>query len=69
MSKELKVIEVLSESGKSYEDAISNAVEESSKSLRHIRSVYVNEQSATVKDGKVDKYRVNLKITFEVNQG
>ena len=67
MAKVLKVIEVLSESSKSYEEAIANAVEESSKSVRNIRSVYVNEQSATVKDGKVDKYRVNLKLTFEVD--
>jgi flavin-binding protein dodecin len=67
MATVLKVIEVLSESAKSYEDAIANAVEETSKSVRHIRSAYVNEQSVTVKDGKVDKYRVNVKITFEVD--
>ena len=67
MGKVLKVIEVLSESGKSYEDAIRTAVEESSKSLRNIRSAYVNEQSVTVKDGKVDKFRVNVKLTFEVD--
>ncbi|MTB51543.1 dodecin family protein [Lewinella sp. W8] len=67
MAKVLKVIEVLSESAKSYEEAIANAVEETSKSVRHIRSAYVNEQSVTVKDGKVDKYRVNVKITFEVD--
>jgi len=67
MGKVLKVIEVLSESDKSYEDAIKNAVESTAKSVRHIRSVYVNEQSATVKDGKVDKFRVNVKLTFEVD--
>ncbi len=67
MSKVLKVIEVLSESGKSYEDAIAKGVKETSKSLRNVRSAYVNEMSATIKDGKVDKYRVNLKITFAVD--
>ena len=67
MAKVLKVIEVLAESSTSFEEAISNAVENTAKSVRHIRSVYVNEQSATVKDGKVDKYRVNVKITFEVD--
>ncbi len=67
MGKVLKVIEVLSESSNSYEEAIKNAVEDSSKSVRHIRSAYVNEQSVTVKDGKVDKFRVNVKITFEVD--
>jgi len=67
MAKVLKVIEVLAESSDSYEDAIKNAVESTAKSVRHVRSAYVNEQSVTVKDGKVDKFRVNVKITFEVD--
>ena len=62
----LKVIEVLANSDKSWEDAANNAVHHASKSVKNIRSVYINEQSATVKDGKMDNYRVNVKITFEV---
>lgn len=63
----LKVIEVLANSNKSWEDATDNAVKQASKSVKNIKSVYVNEQSCTVKDGEVDEYRVNVKITFEVN--
>ncbi|WP_046755135.1 dodecin family protein [Kordia jejudonensis] len=62
----LKVIEVLSNSKKSWEDATSKAVKNASKSVKNIRSVYVNEQSAIVQDGTVVEYRVNLKLTFEV---
>lgn len=62
----LKVIEVLSNSSKSWEDATNSAVKEASKTVKNIRSVYVQEQSAVVKDGAVAEYRVNLKITFEV---
>jgi len=62
----LKVIEVLANSNKSWEDATKQALAQASKSVKNIRSVYVNEQSATVKDGKIDDYRVNVKITFEV---
>lgn len=62
----LKVIEILANSDKSWEDAANNAVKEASKSVKNIRSVYINEQSATVKDGKMDNFRVNVKITFEV---
>ena len=62
----LKVIEVLSGSSKSWEDATQKAVEKASKSVKHIRSVYVQDQSAQVKDGKVTEYRVNLKLTFEI---
>ena len=62
----LKVIEVLANSSKSWEDATNKALEQASKSVKNIRSIYINEQSATVKDGKIDNYRVNVKITFEV---
>lgn len=63
----LKVIEVLANSDKSWEDATKSAVAHASKSVKNIRSVYINEQSATVEDGKMVNYRVNVKITFEVN--
>lgn len=62
----LKVIEILSSSEISWEDATKKAVEKAAKSVKHIRSVYVQEQSAAVKDGKVSEFRVNLKITFEL---
>lgn len=62
----LKVIEVLSNSDKSWEDATKKAVVHASKSVKNIRSVYVQDQSANVKDGEVTEFRVNLKITFEV---
>ncbi|WP_290699049.1 dodecin family protein [Lacinutrix sp.] len=63
----LKVIEVLSNSDKSWEDATKKAVKHASKSVKNIRSVYVQDQSASVKDGEVSDFRVNLKVTFEVN--
>ncbi|MDX1768983.1 dodecin family protein [Arenibacter troitsensis] len=63
----LKVIEVLANSNKGWEDAAKNAVEQASKTVKNIRSVYIKEQSATVTDGKLSDYRVNVKITFEVN--
>ena len=62
----LKVIEVLSSSDKSWEDATRKAVAQASKSLKNIRSVYVQDQSAAVKNNEVTEFRVNLKITFEI---
>jgi len=63
----LKVIEVLSNSSESWEDATKKAVKQASKSVKNIRSVYVQDQSAIVKDGEVTEFRVNVKLTFEVN--
>ncbi|MEL6922486.1 MAG: dodecin family protein [Bacteroidota bacterium] len=62
----LKVIEILANSPKSWEDATARAVKRASKSVNNIRSVYVQSQSATVKGDKVSEFRVNLKVTFEV---
>ncbi len=62
----MKVIEVLSDSSKSWEDAAAKGIERTSKSVKGIKSAFVQSQSITVKGGAVDKYRVNLKITFEV---
>ncbi len=62
----LKVLEILSESTTSWEDAVARGIEKASESVRNIRSGYVQDQSVTVADGKVKTYRVNLKVTFEV---
>lgn len=62
----LKVIELLSSSEVSWEEATRKAVTEASKTLKHIRSVYVQEQSAVVKEDQVTEFRVNLKLTFEI---
>ncbi|WP_104734763.1 dodecin family protein [Hanstruepera ponticola] len=62
----LKVIEILSNSDKSWEDATRKAVKEASQTINNIKSVYVKEQSAIVDGDNVTEFRVNLKITFEV---
>jgi len=62
----MKVIEVLSNSKESWEDATATGIEKASKSVKNIKSAFVQSQSVTVKDGKVEEYRVNLKLTFEV---
>ncbi|MBU2995189.1 dodecin family protein [Cellulophaga baltica] len=63
----LKVIEVLANSETSWEDATKKALAQASKSVQNIRSVYINEQSASVENGEISQYRVNVKITFEIN--
>lgn len=62
----MKVIEVLSNSDKSWEDATKKAVKQASKSVKNIKSVFVQSQSAVVDGDDVIEFRVNLKVTFEV---
>lgn len=69
MPKIVKVIEILSESPRSWEDAAQNVVAEASKTLHNVRSVYIKEFSASVDAEKVTSYRVNAKVTFEMERG
>lgn len=60
----LKVIEVLAESDNSWEDAAQNAVTTAGKTVRGIKSIYLENIEAAVEDRKIAKYRVNGKISF-----
>lgn len=59
-----KVTEIISSSSKSFDDAVENGIERASKTLKGITGAWVADQKVTVKDGKVDEYRVVLKVTF-----
>ncbi len=60
----LKVIEVLAESERSWEDAAQIAVANASETLNNIRSIYIKEFNAEVENGKIIRYRINAKISF-----
>ena len=60
----LKVIEVLAESAKSWEDAAQYAVDKANSSVRNVRSIYIKNLEAQVEEGKIKKYRINGKISF-----
>jgi dodecin len=63
-----KVIEVLSQSEKSWEDAAQLAVRDAGKTLKNIKSIYVENFEAIVENGQITRYRLNGKITFEVER-
>lgn len=60
----LKVIEILASSKESWEDATALAVKKASKTLKNVRSAHVSNQSVTVKNGKIEEYRVNVNVSF-----
>jgi len=63
----LKVIEVLAESNRSWEDAAQTAVKNAAKTVRGVRSIYIQEMTATVEKNKIVSYRVNAKLSFELD--
>jgi len=65
----VKVIELSSESSESWEDATRQAVARASRTLRNIRSVWVKEFEAVVDGNNVSQFRVNLKVSFLLEEG
>ena len=59
-----RVTEVTSSSTVSFEDAIKKAVARADKTLNNVQGAWVQEQKVVVSGGQITEYRVNLKITF-----
>jgi flavin-binding protein dodecin len=66
MSSIVKVTEVIAQSNKSFDDAVRSAVRETSKTIRGIKSVWIDNFKCAVENGKIVEYRVNAKISFVV---
>ena len=60
-----KVIEIVGSSTQSWEKAASAAVARASKSLRDLRVAEVRQLDMTIKNGKVETYRVKMKVSFK----
>jgi hypothetical protein len=63
-----KVIEICSASPRSLEDAIVRGVERATRTIEKIQGVWVQDIKCEVENGKVTSWRVNLKLTFVLNQ-
>jgi dodecin len=64
----VKVIEVIAQSEKSWEDAAQEAVRIASQTIDGIQHVYVKEFQAIVENNQVVMYRVNAKISFVIKE-
>ena len=60
-----KIIELVGTSKESWEKAAAAAVEKASGSLRDLRIAEVSQLDMQIKDGKIDAYRVKVKISFK----
>jgi len=60
-----KVIELVGTSTESWEKAAKAAVQMASKSLRDLRIAEIEKLDVQLKDGKVEAYRVKVKVSFK----
>jgi flavin-binding protein dodecin len=59
-----KVTEISSSSKKSFEDAVADGIKRANKTLTNITGAWIQDQKIDVEDGKIVNYRVNMKVTF-----
>lgn len=62
----VKITEITAESDKSFEHAIENGITRFSSTVDNVEGAWVKEQKVVVKNGKIVKYRVTLKVSFIV---
>ena len=62
-----KVTEITATSPTSIEDAMAHGIDRANKTLENVSGAWVNEIKCDVTDGKITAYRVNMKVTFILN--
>lgn len=59
-----KVTEISSSSPVSFQDAVERGIARASKTLKNITGAWVNEEKVACDNGKITEYRVNMKVSF-----
>ncbi len=59
-----RVTEITSSSTQSFDDAVEQGIARAVKTLKNVKGAWVQEQTVDVEDGRVVAYRVNMKVTF-----
>lgn len=63
-----RVTEIISTSTTSFDDAVNNGVKRASKTLRDVRGAWIKEMKVDVSNGKITQYRVDMLVTFVVDE-
>jgi dodecin len=63
-----RVTEITAGSKKSFEDAVEKGIARASKTLKNISGAWVQDMKVEVAKGKITEYRVNMKVTFVLEE-
>ncbi|HEY7502942.1 MAG TPA: dodecin family protein [Gemmatimonadales bacterium] len=66
MSSVVKIVEVIAQSEKSFDDAARQAVREAAATIRGIKSIWIDNFTGVVEGDRIVEYRVNAKLSFLV---
>ena len=59
-----RVTEITASSPNSFEDAIRSGIDRATKTLKHVEGSWIQEQKVAIADGNIREFRVNMKVTF-----
>lgn len=63
-----RITEITAASNESFENAVRRGIARASKTLKNIEGAWVGDQKVVITDGKISEYRVNLKVTFVLEE-
>ncbi|MFW6153651.1 MAG: dodecin family protein [Planctomycetota bacterium] len=63
-----KVIEISAESPESFDAAISEGVARACEHVQDVKEAWIKSQKVAIENGKVSRYRVDMKVTFVVHE-
>ena len=63
-----RITEITASSPKSFEDAIQAGIKRANKTLKNVAGAWIRDQRVVVENGKITQYRVNMKITFVLEE-
>ncbi|MCA1731211.1 MAG: dodecin family protein [Actinobacteria bacterium] len=64
-----RVTEMSATSDQSFEDAVNMTVKRATQTLRNVESAWVKDQNVLIENGDITGYKVNLAITFVLEEG
>jgi dodecin len=67
MSSVARVTEITSSSKNSFQDAIEKGIDRATKTLKNVEGAWIQDQKIVVEEGRIVAYRVNMKVTFILN--
>jgi flavin-binding protein dodecin len=63
-----RVTEITSTSTVSFQDAVDKGIARVLKTMKDVEGILVQDQKVLIADGSVSGYRVNMKVTFLMNE-
>ncbi|HJX27418.1 MAG TPA: dodecin family protein [Thermoanaerobaculia bacterium] len=64
-----RVTELSATSQTSFEDAINQAISRATSTLRGVEGAWIKDQNVLIQDGQITGYKVNLAVTFVLEDG